>query len=60
MDDVQEMSIGADPATGENKQEKKITFGILLSVVLLFFFSLKENVTVLQNKWICYLLVIII
>lgn len=37
MDDVQQMSIRADPTTRENKEEKKKKFGILLSVVFLFF-----------------------
>lgn len=42
MDDVQQMSIRADPTTRENKEGKKKKIGILLSVVFFSFFSLKK------------------
>jgi len=59
MDDVEQMSIRADPTTRENKQGKKKRL-IFYYLFYSFFTPLKEKITVLHSKLRCYLLVIII
>jgi len=59
MDDVEQMSIRADPTTRENKQGKKKRL-IFYYLFYSLFIPLKEKITVLHSKLRCYLLVIII